>query len=135
MWTLLDFHMRVAPISIFDNVRLSINFIIFLYRCNGGQYGNQGFYIQFTPPIYNSDCLYSAVVSRLWTMLVCSALVDFTRSAHTKGQFISKANCQTVNFFKQRTNKFVFTSMRRVFVCFLWESSDRKKNVSRLSDL
>ena len=59
-------------------------------------------------------------------MLVCSALVDFTRSAHTKGQFISKENCQTVNFSKQRTNKFVFTSMRRVFVCFLEEIEDFK---------
>lgn len=94
MWTLFAFHMRVALISIFDNVKLSINFInkivsfiIFLYRCNGGQYGSQGFlrnqqfYIQFTPPINNSGLLYSAV-SRLWTMLVCSALIDFTRSAH-----------------------------------------------------
>ena len=101
--------MRVALISIFDNVKLSIDFInkigeelgkelkkeihlfsfiIFLYRCNGGQYGsqeflrNQQFYIQLTLPINDSGLLYSAV-SRLWTMLVCSALIDFTRSAHT----------------------------------------------------
>ena len=52
-----------------------------------------------------------------------------------KGQLISKANCQALNSSKKRTNEFVFTSMRHVFVRFLEESSDRKKNVSRLSDL
>ena len=52
-----------------------------------------------------------------------------------KGQLISKKNCQAENSPKKRTNEFVFTSMRRVFVCFLGESSARKKNVSRLSDL
>ena len=52
-----------------------------------------------------------------------------------KGQLISKANCQAEDSSKKQTNEFVFASMRRVFVHFLEESSARKKNVSRLSDL
>ena len=43
-----------------------------------------------------------------------------------KGQLISKANCQAVNPSKKRTNEFVFTSMRRVFVRFLEEIQDSK---------
>ena len=45
----------------------------------------------------------------------------------TKGQLISKANCQAKDSSKKRTNEFVFTSMRRVFVRFFEESSARKK--------
>ena len=45
-----------------------------------------------------------------------------------KGQLISKANCQAEDSSKKRTNEFVFTSMRRVFVRFLGESSARKKS-------
>ena len=48
-------------------------------------------------------------------------------TSHTKGQLISKANCQAEDSSKKRTNEFVFTSMRRVFVRFLEESSARKK--------
>ena len=44
-----------------------------------------------------------------------------------KGQLISKANCQAVNSSKKRTNEFVFTTMRRVFVCFLEEIEDTEK--------
>ena len=44
-----------------------------------------------------------------------------------KGQLISKANCQALNSSKKRTNEFVFTPMRRVFVRFLEESWARKK--------
>ena len=44
-----------------------------------------------------------------------------------KGQLISKANCQAVNSSKKRTNEFVFTTMRRVFVCFLEEIEVTKK--------
>ena len=44
-----------------------------------------------------------------------------------KGQLISKTNCQAMDSSKKRTNEFVFTSMRRVFVRFLEESSARKK--------
>ena len=44
-----------------------------------------------------------------------------------KGQLISKANCQAVNSSKKRTNEFVFTTMRRVFVRFLEEIEDTKK--------
>ena len=40
------------------------------------------------------------------------------------GQLISKANCQAVNSSKKRTNEFVFTTMRRVFVLFLEEIED-----------
>ena len=44
-----------------------------------------------------------------------------------KGQLIWKANCQAVNSSKKRTNEFVFTTMRRVFVRFLEEIEDTKK--------
>ena len=44
-----------------------------------------------------------------------------------KGQLISKTNCQAVSSSKIRTNEFVFTSMRRVFVPFLEEIEDSKK--------
>ena len=53
----------------------------------------------------------------------------------TKGQLISKANCQAVNSSKKRTNEFIFTTMRRVFVGFLEEIEDTKKNISKLTDL
>ena len=46
----------------------------------------------------------------------------------TKGQLISKRNSQAEDSPKTRTNEFVFTSMRRVFVCFLGKSSARKKS-------
>ena len=45
----------------------------------------------------------------------------------SKGQLILKANCQAVNSSKKRTNEFVFTTMRRVFVRFLEEIEDTKK--------
>ena len=45
----------------------------------------------------------------------------------TKGQLISKTNCQAEDSLKKRTNEFVFTSMQRVFVRFLEESSARKE--------
>ena len=44
-----------------------------------------------------------------------------------KGQLISKANCQAVKSAKKRTNEFVFTSMRCVFIRFLEEIEDSKK--------
>ena len=47
---------------------------------------------------------------------------------HAKGQLISKANRQAVNSSKTRTNEFVFTTMRRVFVRFLEEIEDSKKS-------
>ena len=53
---------------------------------------------------------------------------------HTKGQLISKANCQAVNSSKKRTNEFVFTTMRHGFVRFLEEIEDTK-NLSKLPDL
>ena len=49
-----------------------------------------------------------------------------------KGHLISKANCQAVNSSKKRMNEFVFTSMRRVFVCFLEEIEDTKKTFRNL---
>ena len=39
-----------------------------------------------------------------------------------KGHLISKANSQAEDSPKKRTNEFVFTTVRRVFVCFLGES-------------
>ena len=45
----------------------------------------------------------------------------------TKGQLISKANHQAVNSYKKRTNEFIFTTMRRVFVRFVEEIEDTKK--------
>ena len=45
----------------------------------------------------------------------------------SKGQLILKANCQPMNSSKKRTNEFVFTTMRRVFVRFLEEIEDTKK--------
>ena len=45
----------------------------------------------------------------------------------TKGQLISKANCQAANSSKKWTNEFVFTSMRHVFVCFLEELDNTKR--------
>ena len=44
-----------------------------------------------------------------------------------KGQITSKANCQDMNYSKKRTNEFVFTTMRRVFVHFVEEIEDTKK--------
>ena len=52
----------------------------------------------------------------------------------TKGQLISKANGQAVNSSKKRTNEFVFTSMGRVFVRFMEDIEDTKKNLSNLPD-
>ena len=45
--------------------------------------------------------------------------LDTVKMTLVKGQLISKANCQAVNSSKKRTNEFVFTSMRPVFVCFV----------------
>ena len=56
------------------------------------------------------------------SILVCFILVD-----PSKGQLILKANCQAVNSSKKRMNEFVFSSMRRVFICFLEEIEDSKK--------
>ena len=44
-----------------------------------------------------------------------------------KGQLISKANGQAMNSSKNRTNEFVFTTMRRVLVRFLEEIEDTEK--------
>ena len=46
---------------------------------------------------------------------------------NTKGQLISKANCQAMNSSKTRMNEFIFTTMRRVFVRFLEEVEVTKK--------
>jgi hypothetical protein len=49
----------------------------------------------------------------------------------SKGQLISKANYQAVNSSKKRTNEFIFTTIQRVFVRFLEEIEDTKKNLSK----
>ena len=57
-------------------------------------------------------------------------VIDFCAKQNffkTKGQLISKANCQAMNSSKKRTNEFVFTTMRRVFVRFLEEIEVTKK--------
>ena len=50
---------------------------------------------------------------------------DFDTCA--KGQKISKANYGILNSSKERTKKFIFTTMRLVFVRFLEEIDDLKK--------
>ena len=47
----------------------------------------------------------------------------------SKGQLISKANCQAVNSSKKRTNEFVFTTMWHVFFGFLEEIEVTKKTL------
>ena len=49
--------------------------------------------------------------------------IDEKNPANLKGQLISKANCQAEESPKKRTNEFVFTTVRRVFVRFLGDSS------------
>ena len=51
---------------------------------------------------------------------------SFFKGVH-KGQLILKENCQAVNSSKKRTNEFVVTTMRRVFVCFLKEIEVNRK--------
>ena len=51
-------------------------------------------------------------------------MIFFTKS---KGQLISKTNCQAEDSSHKRMNEFVFTSMQRVFVCFLEETEDSNK--------
>ena len=50
-----------------------------------------------------------------------------------KGQLISKANCQAVNSPKKRSYEFVFTTMQRVFVCFLGEIEDTQKKPTEIN--
>ena len=45
-----------------------------------------------------------------------------------KGQLISKANYQAVNFSKKRTNEFIFTTMRHVFVHFWKKLKSTKRH-------
>ena len=54
-------------------------------------------------------------------------LPEKVKNRLVKGQLISKTNCQVVNSSKKRTNEFVFTTMRRVFVRFLEEIEVNKK--------
>ena len=49
-----------------------------------------------------------------------------------KGQLILKANFQAEDSSKKRTNEFVFTSKRRVFVRFFEESVARKKKIQTI---
>ena len=54
-------------------------------------------------------------------------MVHGTLTVSFKVQLISKANCQAVNSSKKRTNEFVFTTMRYIFVGFLEEIEDTRK--------
>ena len=50
-----------------------------------------------------------------------------------KGQLISKANCQALNSFKKQMYEFVFTTMQRVFVCFLLVFEDTQKKPTEIN--
>ena len=58
-----------------------------------------------------------------WSLTVECIKVSTNPVFSSKGQLISKANCQAEDSPKKRTNEFVFTTVRRVFVRFLRESS------------
>ena len=51
----------------------------------------------------------------------------FLLRERAKGQIILKANCQAVNSSIKGMNEFVFTTMLRVYVCFLEEIEGTKK--------
>ena len=53
---------------------------------------------------------------------------------YLKGQLVSKANCQAKDSSKKRTNEFVFTTVRRVFV-FFWRILGLIALLSKLTDL
>ena len=55
-------------------------------------------------------------------VLVSTKYPISTSTNFTKGELISKANCQAMDSSKKRTNEFVFTTMQHVFVRFLEES-------------
>ena len=87
---------------------------------------------------FDSFLVRSVQKSSVNCMFLCqknplTSLTQFSKAV-AKGQLISKANYQAKDSSKKWTNKFIFASMRRVFVHFLEESSARK-NVSRWSDL
>ena len=82
---------------------------------------------------HNSHCLKIDVLQsrRSWKEKIRSKKLFFFRGEVTgeesKGQMISKANYGILNPSLKWTNKFVLTSMRLVFVCFLQEIEDTKK--------
>ena len=51
----------------------------------------------------------------------------FSIEHFAKGQLFSKANCQAVNSSIKQMNEFVFTTLQRVFICFMEEIEDTKK--------
>ena len=53
------------------------------------------------------------LVSTAGSISVNFVQLNFGTKILTKGQIISKANCQAVNSSKKRTNEFVFTTMQR----------------------
>ena len=46
---------------------------------------------------------------------------------NSKGQLISKENCQALNSSKKQTNELVFTTMQCDFIRFVEEIEDSKK--------
>ena len=60
---------------------------------------------------------YVEIQPACWDILGC-----IKKRGCVKGHLISKTNCQAKDSPKKRTNEFVFTTVRRVFVCFLGES-------------
>ena len=54
----------------------------------------------------------------------------------TKGQLISKANCQAMNSSKKRTNEFVFTTYYATCLhSFFGRNWSEQKDISKLTDL
>ena len=64
--------------------------------------------------------IYSRSLERRKVQAFCLLQIFFSG---IKGQLILKTNCQAEDSPKKRTNEFVFTTVRRVFVRFLGESS------------
>ena len=79
-----------------------------------------GMNVQMERPICQQPCRNQY---KLWKIIV------------SKGQIISKANCQAANSSKKQTNEFVFTTMQRVFVRFFEGNRRSQKTFSKLTDL
>ena len=77
------------------------------------------------PNTLNTDVIFWRPLSTCWSVLDFWK-INLKKSSLTnwifKGQLISKTKCQAMDSSKKRTNEFVFTSMRRVFVRFFEES-------------
>ena len=89
------------------------------------------YYIVYHMVFLTFPCLRCLVISKVSSWYSEQEHCAAPALSSGKGQLISKANCQAVNSSKKRTNEFVlglfvFTTMRRIFVCFLDEIKDTK---------